>query len=321
MAHELEMVGTEAQMAYVGELPWHGLGTRVPADLTPAQMAKAAGVDWRVETIPAFIEVGGKKVQLKSSALVRSTDNKVLDVISNDWNPCQNEDAFEFFNDFISTGDMEMHTAGALHGGKTVWALAKVKNSSFDLFGGKDQVDSYLLFSNPHQYGKSIDVRFTPIRVVCNNTLTLSLGMKSKSMVKISHRREFDGDEVKLALGIAAEKLQTYKETATFLSSKRYTDENMVDYFKRVFPLMSSDPAKKDNLSRNAILASEQFLESQPGAEYGEGTWWQLFNTVTYMTDHQLGRNQDTRLSSSWYGTNKNLKIKALETAVEMANA
>ena len=30
MAHELEIVNGNAQMAYVGDVPWHGLGTKVP---------------------------------------------------------------------------------------------------------------------------------------------------------------------------------------------------------------------------------------------------------------------------------------------------
>lgn len=319
MAHELEEVNGVAQMAYVGDVPWHGLGKRVPADLTPAQMAQAAGVDWSVRTVPAFVEIAGKQVKTKTAALVRDSDDKILDMISDDWNPCQNLEAFEFFNDFISEGDMEMHTAGSLKGGKIVWALAKVKDSAFELFGGKDRVEAYLHFTNPHQYGQSIDVRFTPIRVVCNNTLTLSLSKKSKNMVKISHRRKFDADEVKLALGVAAEKLQTYKEAAQFLSEKRYTNESMEEYFRRIFPFMTSDVEKKDQLSRNAQAAVDDYLVSQPGAELGEGSFWQLFNTVTYMTDHVIGRNQDSRLASSWYGTNKNLKVKALDTAVEMA--
>ena len=48
MAHELEFVDGKAQMAYVGGVPWHGLGTRVLADLTSEQMLKAAGLDWEV---------------------------------------------------------------------------------------------------------------------------------------------------------------------------------------------------------------------------------------------------------------------------------
>ena len=65
-------------------------------------------------------------------------------------------EAFDFFSDFVKAGDMEMHTAGSLDDGKMVWALAKV-NESFELFKG-DKVDSYLLFSNPHQYGKSSSI-------------------------------------------------------------------------------------------------------------------------------------------------------------------
>jgi phage/plasmid-like protein (TIGR03299 family) len=317
VAHEIEFVNGKAQMAYAGDLPWHGLGTRVPDDLTPEQMLEAAGLNWEVEKIEAFAKVGGKNVSVDRSALVRKTDNKILGVVSNDWNPVQNSDAFEFFNDFIAEGDMEMHTAGSLRGGQIVWALAKLKDG-FSLFGG-DSVESYLHFTNFHQYGYSTDVRFTPIRVVCNNTLTLSLNTKVERMVKISHRREFDGDNVKLMLGIAAEKLAKYKEMAQFLGSKRYTNENVVDYFKRIFPVAGGDNAKKE-ISKNANVALG-VLDTQPGAEFARGSWWQAFNTVTYLTDHLAGRTADTRLASAWYGYNKNLKTKALETALEMAEA
>ena len=314
MAHMIEMLDGKASMAWAGETPWHGIGTKVPNDLTPDQMLKAAGLDWRVTPVPAFAEIGGKQVSVGHSALVRDIDNKILDVITDDWIPNQNETAFEFFNDFVAAGEMEMHTAGSLKGGQLVWALAKVKDA-FELFNG-DTVESYLLFTNPHKYGWSIDVRFTPIRVVCNNTLTLSLNTQSSKIVKVSHRREFDGDVVKETLGVAKEKLAKYKEMAAYLGSKRYNDENIVDYFKRVFPVSG---AKKE-MSKNAEIALE-IMDQQPGAEFAEGTWWQAFNAVTFMTDHVIGRSADNRLQSAWYGANKNLKTKALETAVEMADA
>lgn len=317
MAHNIEMINGKAQMAYVGETPWHGLGVSVPADLTPEHLLEAAGLNWEVEKIKAYAKVGGKNIDVGRSALVRKSDNKILDIVSNDWNPVQNTEAFEFFNDFIAEGDMEMHTAGSLAEGQIVWALAKVKDG-FSLFGG-DEVESYLHFTNFHKYGFSTDVRFTPIRVVCNNTLTLSLNTKVERFVKISHRREFNGDNVKLMLGIAQEKLAKYKEMAAFLGTKRYTDENMVDYFKRVFPVSGGPDAKKE-LSKNAKVAMS-VVDTQPGADFARGTFWQLFNTVTYTADHLMGRTQDTRLTSAWYGNGRNMKTKALETAIEMANA
>jgi len=318
MAHEIEEINGKAQMAYAGDVPWHGLGTKVPADLTPAQMLEAAGLNWNVTKVPAYATIAGQSVAIGQSALVRSLDDSILDVVSDDWNPVQNEEAFDFFNEFVAAGDMEMHTAGSLKEGQIVWGLAKVKES-FELFKG-DQIDSYLLFSNFHKYGFSTDVRFTPIRVVCNNTLTLSLNSKVERMAKISHRKVFDPGNVKEMLGIATDKLANYKEMAQFLGSKQAKDEDIVEYFCRIFPVTGSSEVKKKEVSKNAQIAMD-ILHTQPGAGYAEGTWWQPFNAVTYLTDHLIGRSADTRLTSSWYGYNKGVKTKALELAIEMAEA
>jgi len=315
MAHELEFVNGEAQMAYVGDTPWHGLGKAVHGDLTPEQMMKEAGLNWEVRKVPLHVELNGRNVYTGREALVRSSDDRILDVVTQNWVPCQNSEAFEFFNDFIGNGDMQMHTAGSLRNGQYVWALAKV-NEGFDLFGG-DKVESYLLFSNPHQFGKSITVQFTPIRVVCMNTLSLSLSTKADKMLRVDHRRAFDGDTVKETLGIAKDKLNTYKEMAAFLGSKRYTGETMTEYFNQVFP---SSNKESNDLSRAAELALA-IVHEQPGARYAEGSWWQAFNAVTYLTDHELGRTADTRLYNSWFGANKERKVKALNLAVEYAEA
>lgn len=321
MAHEIEFVDGKAQMAYVGDVPWHGLGTRVLPDLTPEQMLQAAGLDWEVRKIKAYAideENNDEIYDIGRSALIRSSDGKMLDVVSDDWNEVQNRTAFEFFDEYVRGGDMEMHTAGSLKGGQIVWGLAKIKQS-FELFKG-DQIDSFLLFSNFHKYGFSTDVRFTPIRVVCNNTLTLSLNSKVERMVKISHRKAFNPDNVKEILGIATDKLTKYKEMAAFLGSKPAKGEDIVEYFKRIFPVTGANEKKTKEVSKNAKTALD-ILQSQPGANFAEGSWWQPFNAVTYMTDHLVGRSADTRLTSAWYGSNKNLKTKALELAVEMAEA
>jgi len=321
MSHEVEMVNGVAQMAYAGETPWHGLGTKVAPDLSPIQIMSKAGLDWSVEketmTTASGVEIEGKK------ALVRSSDNKVLDVVGDNWNPVQNSDAFEFFSEYTLAGDMEMHTAGSLKGGQMVWALAKVKES-FDILGG-DQVDSYLLFSNPHKYGKAIDVRFTPIRVVCNNTLSMSLGQNVANSVTLNHRNEFNPAMVKEQMGIASEKFAKYKEMAEFLSTKKFSMNSLVQYYNEVFP--RTYQGKKDvqvktfaDLSSNGQKAYS-YLETQPGAQYGEGSWWQALNSVTYLTDHKMGREVDSRLTSAWFGANQTRKIRAVEKAVELAVA
>ena len=315
MAHEVET------MAYAGELPWHGLGTEVSNDLTPIQMMQKAGVDWEVEQQKIVTESG---IEINDKvALVRTSDNTLLDVTGKDWKPVQNEEAFTFFSEFVAAGDMEMHTAGSLKEGRNVWALAKVKES-FDVFG-EDRVDSYLLFSNPHQYGKAVDVRFTPIRVVCHNTLTFSLQNASKNSVKVGHRTAFDADTVKETLGLASEKFAKYKEMAQFLGSRKITAEALIQYYNDVFPTTSRKEEKTpvvvyDDLSKAAKMCYDA-LEVQPGAEFAAGTWWQAFNSVTYYTDHLQGRNSENRLHNQWFGYNQAKKVTAAEKAVAYATA
>lgn len=316
MAHMLEIVDGVAHMAYAGEKPWHRLGFEVSNDLTPIEMMKAARVDWEVQKIPATAKINGVDVDTGHSALVRSSDNKVLDVITNDWNPTQNVDAFEFFREFTEAGHMNMHTAGSLDGGRNVWALAKI-NESFEPVKG-DVINGHLLFSNPHKYGTAVTVRFTPIRVVCNNTLSLALSSRldEKMSVSVNHRRAFDADLVKEALGIASAKLKKYEENARFLSIKPADKDAIRAYINQLFPTTS----EKKEISRPAetILS---VVDSQPGVEFGEGTWWQAFNAVTYAIDHKLGRSDDTRLNSAWFGVNASRKQKALVLATELANA
>jgi phage/plasmid-like protein (TIGR03299 family) len=315
MAHELEMINGQAQMAYVGDLPWHGLGTQVDPDIAPAEMMKAAGVDWRVQEIESFVEFNGKRTPTGQKALVRETDGKVLTQVGKNWHPVQNEEAFDFFAEFVERGQMQMHTAGSLKDGEIIWALAKV-DDDFELFNG-DKVESYMLFSNPHQYGKTIDIRFTPIRVVCNNTLTLSLQQQGQAAVKVNHRSQFDADAVKEMMGIAHFKMSQYKEMAEFLGSRRTTEDTMKQYFGHLMGMSKKDP---EQLSRTAQRAMEVVIE-QPGANFAEGSWWTAFNAVTYMTDHELGRTADTRMQSAWYGYNRKMKVDALELALEMAEA
>lgn len=315
MAHELEIVEGKAQMAYAGEVPWHGLGTKVEPDLTPLQMQQAAGVDWRVKEVPTYFNFNGEAKPTGRKALVRETDGRILTEVGQNWHPVQNDEAFEFFAEFVDRGDMQMHTAGSLKNGEIVWALAKV-DDDFEIFNG-DKVESYLLFSNPHQYGKCIDVRFTPIRVVCNNTLTLSLKQKAKTELRLNHRSQFDAQQVKEMLGVAKSKMGQYKEMAEFLGSRPTTEDTVKQYFGNLLGHSKKDKSKLSRRGERAL----QVLTEQPGSEYAEGTWWTAFNALTYLTDHEFGRSNDTRLQSAWYGANRKLKNDALELAVEMADA
>lgn len=317
MAHELEVINGEAQMAYRKSqgLPWHGLGTPVDDEMTPQEMMKAAGLDWEVSKVPTYIDYNGQQIETGQEALVRSTDGKILTQVGTGWNPVQNAEAFDFFTEFVSNGDMVMDTAGSLKGGQLVWALADV-NDGFSLFNG-DEVKGYLLFSNPHMYGKAIDVKFVMERVVCNNTLAVALGESGQPAVRINHRSEFNPEMVKEVLGISHDKVEKFKEAAEFLGSKAYNKEQLNRFMAQVFG--TSNREDKD-LSRTADQALG-FVENQPGDHFRPGTWWNAYNAVTYMADHKLGRSADTRMSSAWFGVNAKRKVDALDAALSFAKA
>jgi len=313
MAHEVET------MAYAGQVPWHGLGFPVSDNLTPLEMMKAAGCDWRVNKLPLNYTIDDDGTTLtvpNKEVLVRTSDYSVLDIVGPNWNPLQNEDAFAFFKDFVSKGDMQMHTAGSLQDGKIIWALAKV-NETFEPIKG-DIIEPYILLVNPHVRGKAIEARSTPIRVVCKNTMNFALSLQTNgNRITVNHNQAWDENYVKEMLGLAKASATKYAEEATFLATKYYDDVTIDDYFSTVFP--HSDTTSKE-FSKNAHRAHE-VLSEQPGADLADGTWWNAFNAVTYMTDHELGRSTSTRLNSAWFGANRTKKQLALNKAIEFAEA
>ena len=77
---------------------------------------------------------------------------------------------------------------------------------------------------------------------------------------------------------------------------------------------MNSHHGSGKRVGKTAQQAFE-ILETQPGANIRPGTWWNAYNAVTYITDHELGRSDDARASSSLFGANarKNSRNISLE--------
>ena len=317
--------GNIESIAWAGEMPWHGLGKEVSNDLSVKEMQKAAGADWKVIKCPTFFEYEGNQLATGDQMLLRVNNDKTynfLDTVSSGWNEVQNDDAFEFFHEWVVAGDMEMHTAGVLDEGKMVWVLAKVKDG-FSLFRGKDRVESYLLFTNPHRYGSSITVASTPVRVVCQNTLQLALSTSQEDMtLRCDHRQPFDPDKVKEILNLNTVKLNKYKEAAELLSKKKAKKEDTIEYFAKIWPFGPHKDEKK-LYSRNTQRAIDLITANiQPGAEFGPGTWWQNYNAVTFMHDHELNSsNINNRVRGIFYGEARQRKLKALNLALDYAKA
>lgn len=326
MAHEVEKMAyahVEGSKDQAYSHPWHKFDTgaaSVPVhpDSTPEEMLKAAGLDWTIERSKLYYEANGEKRFNGMTALYRSDTGAHLTDATDTWHEVQNEEFANFFHEFCVEGSMEMNTMGSLRNGQRVFALAKVKGQEFSLARGKDVIQPYFLFSNPHVYGMSVDLRFVMNRVVCMNTLVAAMNEKSAQGIKLNHRKPFDAEEVKQLLDISQTNMESYKEAAEFLAKKKFSVENLKKYYAELFP--STSKKDEEKLSRTAKTALD-VLETQPGAEYEEGTWWQAYNAATYTVDHLVGRNQDNRLNSAWFGGGRTKKINALDKALEYADA
>jgi len=322
MAHMLE---TMAWAENEGP-PWHGLGNKVSNKLTPEQMATAACCDWTVSKRKIFFDNmnGGSTTELEQRyALVRDSDNKPFDVVTERWKPVQNIEGFSFFKKFVAAGHMEMETAGSLWGGKIVWALARVKKD-FKL-GKADEVRSYLLMALPHQLGKAMIYQFTPIRVVCWNTLSWALGSSLKgdgSGFRLLHSQKWD-DSMKAAaeqaLGLASHQMEEFKELSGLLVKKRVAESVTEEFFCEV---LRFDPKKSEKDEPRMLPKFREALAHAPGAQMdtSRGTMWGALNAVTYTIDHDTGkRDRGVALKNAWFGHLSNVKRRAVDLAVQYA--
>ena len=230
-------------MAYYGDVPWHGLGTRVEKGISSEQMIKAAGLDWNVEKRAARGASIDKKGRAARYEMVRMPRNEqeeevLLGVVSRRYEPLQNAEAFAFFDPIVERGKSYFETAGALGDGERVWVLATMPDVIEVVRG--DECMKYLLLSNTHSGQGSVIVKFTAVRVVCQNTLMLSMEDGQPTLrvrhSKIMNERLSEASEVIAAASkVYAEAAELFRRMAQ-LSLKR---AQLHEYLELVMPRSS----------------------------------------------------------------------------------
>lgn len=327
MAHQVEKMAyayIEGSQDHSYQHPWHKEWTgenSVPVDPSISCREAAEKIDllWRTFKTPSFITVDGEMIPTGTEAIYRTHNgrtNILTDGVGKGWEDYQNEEFVEFCDDyFVKNGIGEINTIGSLDSGRIVFIMIKLKRNGFSVVHD-DVIEPYFLVTNPHVYGKSVDFKTTMTRVVCRNTINIALGEKTSKQMRFQHNQSLDFDEVERMLALTDRHMESYENAAKFLVSKRYqSDEVVKEYMKEVFPISGKNVRQKE-LSRSANIAIAA-METQPGAEMGEGTWWQAFNAVTYAIDHEIGRNPNARVKSAWYGQGRETKNTALKKALE----
>jgi len=241
----------------------------------------------------------------------------VLGIVGKDYTPLQNSEAFGFFDPIVGQNAAVYHPAGVLRDGERIWLLAKLPSQIVVV--GDDVADKYLLLSNSHDGRSAVQVKFTPIRVVCQNTLTLALS--DGPTIRFAHTPNMQ-ERLKQAhrlLGIVDKGFSDLATAFQAMCKSSLDVSKLNEYLAEVFP----DPKDPENwkavkrIQENRFW-SRYFFEHGKGNDRSgvRGTLWAAYNGVTELIDHRrTQRTADRRLDSAWFGNGYFIKARALRVA------
>lgn len=348
MSHQLDESNGRANIAYVGETPWHGLGAKLENGQSIEEWVKSAGLDWSVKEAEALFrrEIKDSKefeiVPFEGrKTLYRSDTGAPLSIMSKDFHVVQPADIIKLYQEIAKAGGFELETMGSLSGGKRIWALARVSEGA-DVVN-RDRVRPYILIATSFDGSMATIVKFTAIRVVCNNTISMAIpqydaeagvmqggGEKDdktpgrQQIARVLHSKEWNEDvakAIRLELGIVHSAFERFMVEAKALAAKPMEKQEADDFVAMLlepyFNVKGADGKKKDvRDTKGYKRILELFNEKAIGRDLAGATRWGMLNAVTQLVDHERGKKDSSRLESAWFGTGNAIKERARELLV-----
>jgi phage/plasmid-like protein (TIGR03299 family) len=312
MAAEVE------SMMYVNQAPWHGLGKRLPLEVTAADAIKEAGLDWNVSKVKMYTAQGEEIPNFYAGR--RDTDGKIVGVVGERYQHVQNVDAFGFFDSIVGQGKAIYHTAGSLQEGKRIWILAKLPG---DIIVGKgDVTEKFLLLCNSHDGSSPLYMFFTPTRVVCQNTLNQAISHREGKGISLRHTTTV-GDRMKEAeeaIAAANKHYDAFGELAKHLASKQFNTKQLTQLVTTLFP------NKEDGETTKGVTEKREkviyLFSGGKGHDKIAGTAWAALNAVAEYADHNMtirNVNADKKAFNVWFGGAALLKQQAHDIITQLA--
>ena len=315
------MTANVENMAFRGEVPWHGIGTPLNGDETPEEMAQKSGLDWGVGTKPLFLEDGTLVNEARVS--YRKSDDSILGVVGPRWTPLQNAQAFNVFAPMVEKGLMQWNTAGSLKSGQRVWVLCQLNLDNSEIVKG-DEIAKYALLSNGHDGKLAVHFGFTPIRVVCSNTEAMARESKASKLIRVRHHRLVADNVEKLRdiMDLANQEFEATSEQYRFLASRAINQADLKKYVRLVFDKADTPEDELKTRTLTILNRVEELFETGLGTDIQgvKGTYWGAYNAVTEYLNYEKGRNEENRMDSIWYGQNAVQSRNALTIAKTMAD-
>ena len=325
MSHDLDDSTGKSAMAYVGEEPWHGLGEKLPTGQSIETWVKAARLNWGIQTLPVRYQFQVRdRIMHDRFVLVRDDTGAALSIVSTDYQVVQPREVLEFYRDLVADRGYTLETAGALDGGRKVWALANTGMVKDVADNPVDRLGAYVLLATSCDKSLATTATFTSIRVVCQNTLGFAFndmkGQQRRNM-KVDHTKKFDTNSIKEQLGLIDKAWDRFMVQINPMVHYRLSNETAKLFFESLF-LSDKDleegkpPANSKHKEINQITSLFLSAQGQNLATSHE-TLWGAVNAVTYYVDHVRSTKAVERMDSAWFGTGALLKEKAWVRALE----
>lgn len=306
-------------MMYAGEKPWHGLGRKVDKNLTSAEAIEAAGLNWEVKKLPSYFQLENKFVlDEEHFHNVRMDSKESLGVVGTQYTILQNKGAFSFFDAVVGIKEAIYHTAGALGKGERIWLLAKLPGI---IKVTKDDItEKFLLLTNRHDGGGAVSIMFTPIRVVCQNTLNMAIG-EASNRVSLRHTAGMGGKvlDVQKDLGIVNQRFALFEEAAKALVAKPVgSRKELAQFFHDIRLVKKDEDGKLSSRAENIMDEVSKLFERGRGNDMPgtKGTYWAAVNAVVEFADYGRNSDAENRAESLLFGSGAHLKQRAWDTAM-----
>lgn len=315
MAHN---INENSRVFTVGEA-WHGLGTVVETEQTAENAIKLAKLDYNVKQENIFLK-DGKEIS-DNVAIIREDTRDVLGLTTAKYKIVQNTEAFSFFDSVVGSGQAVYHSAGALGKGERVWILAKLPGDI--IINSEDKVEKYLCLTNSHDGKSSLRMYFTPVRVVCQNTLNMSMS-DMKNGIAIRHTGDIKGkvEKAREILGISINYYAQFENVIKGFETFAMQEESLNAYFDKVLNIKENEEVstRKENIKNDLRVLFEKGKGQRLGNRH---SLWKAYNAVTEYVDHErtvknLENDPTNKLSSIWFGSGAKMKEKAFNEALAL---
>lgn len=341
MAHNINFNQRTGRYSFfsVQQKAWHGLGQIVEDYPTSEEAIKHAGLDYEVVKSPLFtkgsslietedgVKLGSSELEVSDYfANIRTDNNAVLGVVGKDYHIVQNCEAFSFFDSIVGSNKGILYeTAGALGKGERIFITAKLPDY-IRVGNGDDITEKYIFLTTSHDGSGSITAAFTPVRIVCQNTLNASL----RNMTNVVRIKHTSGAKQRIetahkVMGLANTMSNQLEGMFNEWSKIRISDDDVKQLIqvslcpnkKTLELLKKGDEDEVSTMFKNTVedaFAYAMMSETQQ-METTKGTLFGAYNAVTgYFQNVRKYRDNESKLQSIVMGGTAQLKSqKAFE--------